>query len=218
MCDQTQSDPAEARKRSVDNLQRLYTVVVSLAVTERLRRLLAPWVDSGTRPGFGEGLMLLSLLITIVPFYHGANRHLDATYVTKERKATVGGALLVDFIFLFLEGLLLFGVAMITKSVPWFYTVLAGVFIFDALWVLITRFLTRGAVSGRRVDPHYTWAILNVAAAFALYFSVWENIFHGSSVWSGDNVRDLWLFAIVLLRTILDYFLEYSFYYPEYPE
>ena len=35
-------DAKEARKRSVDNLQRLYTVVVSLAVTELLRRMLNP--------------------------------------------------------------------------------------------------------------------------------------------------------------------------------
>src|SRR5262245_6898700 len=105
------SNLQEARKRSVDNLQRLYTVVVSLAVTESLRRLLANFGTGGSVAGLKEWLMFVSLIFTLVPFYHGANRYLDATYVTDERSAK-RSALLIDFIFLFCEGLLFFGLAM----------------------------------------------------------------------------------------------------------
>src|ERR1051325_6616791 len=103
----------DARKRSVDNLQRLYSVVVSLAVTEILRRLLIGYAAGGTIAGYKEWFMFVSLIFTAVPFYHGANRYLDATYVIGERSAK-HYALMVDFIMLFFEGLLFFGLAMVT--------------------------------------------------------------------------------------------------------
>ena len=105
----------EARKRSVDNLQRLYTVVISLAVTESLRRLLMNFSSRHEVAGYKEWLMFVSLIFTVVPFYHGANRYLDATYVTEERSAK-HPALIVDFIMLFIEGLLFFGLAMVTTD------------------------------------------------------------------------------------------------------
>src|SRR5690349_850145 len=74
-------DAKEARKRSVDNLQRLYTFVVGLAVTEMLRRMLNPLATD-----YAVWLMFTAFLFTVVPFYHGANRYLDATYVTGERR------------------------------------------------------------------------------------------------------------------------------------
>ena len=90
----------EARKRSVDNLQRLYTVVVSLAVAEGLKHLLIP--KTGVPITSTDWLLFSSLLATVVPFYHGANRYLDATYVTNERKAK-HNVLILDFLVLFVE-------------------------------------------------------------------------------------------------------------------
>ena len=83
---------SEARKRSVDNLQRLYAVVISLAVTEAVRRTV--FGSQSTDPpelsaiSANQWLILTSFLLTVIPFYHGANRYLDATYVTKERSAS----------------------------------------------------------------------------------------------------------------------------------
>ena len=112
------SNLREARKRSVDNLQRLYTVVISLAVAESLRRLLGD-TPPETIADYKQWLMFASLIFTVVPFYHGANRYLDATYVTGERSAKPI-ALMVDFVMLFLEGLLFFGLAMLTSDEQWF--------------------------------------------------------------------------------------------------
>src|SRR6476661_3705790 len=83
-------DMKTVRTRSVDNLQRLYTVVISLALTEYLRRLLTQSAEANEATGYNGWLMFVSLIFTVVPFYHGANRYLDATYVTGERAAKPG--------------------------------------------------------------------------------------------------------------------------------
>jgi hypothetical protein len=197
-------DTKEARKRSVDNLQRLYTFVVSLAVTEMLRRMLSPLSTD-----YAAWLMFVSFLFTVVPFYHGATRYLDATYVTGERTAK-HFALMFDFIFLFLEGLLLFALAMQATNREWFYTMLAVLFVFDAIWVGFTN-LT-GEHASDKVPSYAKWAIVNVLAAAALMVSVWSNIF--AEFWRNDVAKNIALVVIAIARTVYDYISVWSFYYP----
>ena len=102
-------DLDRVRARSVDNLQRLYAFVMSLAFAESLRRSLLTRdnnVDLSIA-NWDRWLMCLALIVTVIPFYHGANRYLDATYVTGERTAK-RFSLMVDFIFLFVQALLMF--------------------------------------------------------------------------------------------------------------
>jgi hypothetical protein len=205
-------DLDKARTRSVDNLQRLYTVVVSLAVTESLRRLLTPLVTPNMEPpGYDSWMMFVSFLVTVVPFYHGANRYLDATYVTGERRATTH-ALMIDFIALFLEGLLLFGCAMLVGNAKGFYTLLGCIFVFDAIWVGFTR-LTVLVEDGER--PSYKiWAGVNLAAAAALFVSFWSNILRWD-FWSSALAANLAALGIAIGRTVYDYVSVWSFYYPD---
>ncbi len=66
-------------ERSVSHLQQLYTVVVGLALTVAITNLIdqaAPVpIRMAALPYF------VSYLVTLVPFYHGALRHLDVTYL-----------------------------------------------------------------------------------------------------------------------------------------
>lgn len=197
-------DPKEARKRSVDNLQRLYTFVVSLAITEMLRRMLSPMSME-----YGRWLMFVSFLSTVVPFYHGANRYLDATYVTGERSAK-HFALMFDFIFLFFEALLLFALAMQAANREWFYTLLAILFVFDAIWVGFTN-LT-GENPRDRVPRYTKWAIVNVCAAAALMISVWSNVI--GEFWANDVVKNIAVVIVAVGRSVYDYMSVWSFYYP----
>lgn len=203
-------DLKEARKRSVDNLQRLYTVVISLAVTESLRRLLIGFSVSGTVAGYKEWLMFFSLIATVVPFYHGANRYLDATYVTEERSAK-HYALMIDFIILFLEGLLFFGLAMVMANEALFYTVLAALFLLDIIWVGITN-LT--AINETDKMPGFnTWASINFLALAALLIFVWSNLLNWE-FWQSDTVKSFALMGVAIARTVFDYIRVWWFYYP----
>ncbi len=200
----------DARKRSVDNLQRLYTVVVSLAITESLRRMLGGYNVTGTVAGHKEWFMFVSLIVTVIPFYHGANRYLDATFVTGERSAK-RYALLVDFFFLFFEGLLFFGLAMVTANESLYYTVLSGLLLLDIIWVGVTNFT---ASSEEDKMPDYnTWAAINFIAMVALLVSTWSTLLN-FSLWKTEFVTSLALMLIAIARTVFDYIRVYRFYYP----
>jgi hypothetical protein len=197
----------------VDNLQRLYTVVISLAVTESLRRLLVATLDVNPdkHPGYDSWLMFTALIVTIVPFYHGANRYLDATYVTGERTARAP-ALIVDFVMLFGEGLIFFALGMLVGRAPEFYTGLACVFVLDAVWVGFTRLTSTGPTN---LSPSYAiWASVNVIAAILLMLSFWSNLLN-LSFWRGEHTRQIAVLVIASLRTFYDYYCVWSFYYPE---
>jgi hypothetical protein len=206
-------DLQEARKRSVDNLQRLYTVVVSLAVTESLRRLLGDFARTGAVAEYREWLMFASLIFTLVPFYHGANRYLDATYVTGERSAN-HAALMIDFLMLFLEGLLFFGLAMVTANESLFYTVLAALFVLDIVWVGTTNLTATDAAD--KMQGYTKWAIINSIATLSLLLFVWSNLLNWQ-FWPSDTIKSFALVAVALIRTVLDYIRVWRFYYPPLP-
>ncbi|MBK8002578.1 MAG: hypothetical protein IPK12_01255 [Gemmatimonadetes bacterium] len=206
----------EARKRSVDNLQRLYTVVVSLAVTESLKPLLGGLARGEALPGYNRWFMFASLVITVVPFYHGANRYLDATYVTGERAAKPQ-ALLIDFVMLFIEGIAFFALAMLANDEQVFYTGLAMLLVFDAGWVGITN-LTGASVSDRFPD-YAKWASVNLVVAAMICVSVWANLPWttpgGTGFWRSQFTRDVALLILVVGRTFYDYWKVWPFYYPQ---
>jgi hypothetical protein len=203
-------DLREARKRSVDNLQRLYTVVISLAVTESLRRLLNGFSTTGTVAGYQEWLMFFSLIVTAVPFYHGANRYLDATYVTDERSAK-HYALMVDFLFLFFEGLLFFGLAMVMANEALFYTVLACLLLLDIIWVGATNLTATGEED--KMPGYKIWALINFLALLALLIFVWSNLLNWE-FWSTPTVKSIALVGVTIARTVFDYNRVWRFYYP----
>jgi hypothetical protein len=201
---------SKANTRSVDNLQRLYTVVVSLAVTESLRRLFLGTGTLFSPPSYESSLMFASLIFTVVPFYHGANRYLDATYVTGERKAKPQ-ALMLDFVILFVEALLFFGLALLTNNQPAFYTVLAILFLLDIIWVGLTN-VTAHSESDK--FPRYTkWAIINFIAFALLLLFTWSNILNWP-IWKNEVATNISLLIVVVARTVIDYILVWPFYYP----
>ncbi len=204
----------KARERSVNNLQRLYTVVISLAITVTLKNLFEDVLGYGTTSGngvldfpkyYGHLLRFISFIVTVVPFFHGANRYLDETYVTGESGAR-RYALLIDFIAFFLEGLGIFVLAMYARIDNNFYVVLGVVLLFDILWVLST-YIT---ATGNKPKIKW-WAVVNIGTVSAVFIVLW------SSLCPGDVVKSWILVLICTLRTALDYILVWPLYYPEMP-
>lgn len=209
--DTSKSDLEKARTRSVDNLQRLYTVVVSLAITESLRRILQAQLDlsASIKPGYESWLMFSALIVTIVPFYHGANRYLDATYVTGERTANPV-ALMIDFLALLIEGLALFAVAMLVGKAQEFYVGLACLLVFDAIWVGFTRLVSKD--NGGERAGYLIWLTVNLLAAISLYLSFCSNIL--SFKWNTFLNAQIAGLLIAVFRTVFDYWWVWGFYYP----
>jgi len=207
------ADLKDARKRSVDNLQRLYTVVISLAVTESLRRTLltsANNVADFAWSNANKWILCSSLIVTVVPFYHGANRYLDATYVTGERKAS-RYALMIDFFFFFIHALGMFVLALLITDDPllvttndtYFFYGLAGLLTLDILWVIITKSISSSIKAGDEL-PYHLWVPINIFAVVAIVALAW---------WR----RWEWLILVTIVRSFMDYILTYKFYYPPDP-
>jgi len=197
-----------ARERSVNNLQLLYTIVVSLAITHTLKDVGKVISSAGLTNFMGfynELFMFISFMFIVIPFFHGANRYLDATYVTGERNAR-HYALLIDFVALFIEGLALFVLGMVIINFNVFYSFLVGLLVFDIIWVGSTS-LT-GESESDKVFKFKKWAVINAIAVAAILISVWSNL------WPSQLIKSIMLVLIVISRTIYDYVSVWGFYYP----
>lgn len=192
-----------ARENSVNNLQRVYTVVISLAITEGLRRLFGNFASSEILPGHEETIALLALLFTIVPFYHGANRYLDERYIEASGDGP-SWSLMLDFVVLFSQGLIFFVLSLLIYDRDTFFTLLSGLFVIDIIWVGITT-----ASNESNEKPSFIkWAIINTIAAALIYLIVWSNLF------SNREAGTYFLLFIAISRSVLDYITVWNFYYP----
>ena len=89
----------EVRDGSVQNLQELYTVAVGMALTLAITRI----VPEAGSPVVVSLPNLVAYVVTLVPFYHGAMRHMDVSCRGARTGTVREGALLGDFFLLFIE-------------------------------------------------------------------------------------------------------------------
>jgi hypothetical protein len=159
--------------------------------------------------GLTSGPALVAFVATLVPFYHGAMRHLDKTYVEECRTFVREGALLADFLWLFVEAGILLGMALQLGELDrfaWWLVFLLGL---DSAWGLIFHL---GLTTKPRGWTQFKWALVNVPAAAILGVVL-------MALGRADSQRIaqlLWLFvpAIAVARTIIDYRWSWFFYFP----
>src|ERR1039458_168309 len=134
-------EPGKVFERSVDSIQKIYAVVIALAISQAIQSLLKDANGSAdlTLGRLSSGLpQLVAFLVTLVPFWHGMNRHLDRCYLEKS-SGVVQGALLFDFVAFFIESSFLFAAAWsIRFGLETFYY-LGGLLIVDMLWAFISH-------------------------------------------------------------------------------
>ena len=133
--------------RSVDSIANIYAVVIALAIAQAIQTLIKD-------PSGGAGLKFdalyagapafVAFLFTLVPFWHGMNRHLDRCYLEKTG-VVAQGALLFDFTVFFLEAGLLFAAG---------WSLRAGLVTFYCLGVLLVTDMVWGYISHLIHFPH----------------------------------------------------------------
>lgn len=193
----------EARKRSVDNLQRLYAVVMGLAFTEVLRAC--------AKDPAGMSGILLGFVATIVPFFHGMHRHLDDTYVLGWNE-TSNLTLVVDLGYLLAHSIGFVVLSQVAAEPLKFYPGIALILAVDAVWVVYTYFRTdRTAVGemvyGRKTD-HLWWLRVNIVAALVLMVLSWQPMVP----LVGEHFT--LATAILVARGVADYALAWKLYFP----
>jgi hypothetical protein len=200
---------AEKRtERSVDSLQKVYAFVISLALVQAIQIVL---IDRTTMDFVDIHTMLqrapafVALLLVLVPFYHGMNRHLDVCYIENTEGQRAEAALLFDFVVFFVDSCLLFAVAYSIGHdlrAFAFLGVLLGV---DVVWSAISHFIHYTLTEVRSVKR---WAVINGMAVGA-------GLFVGLNQWYSPAAKAWLLLVIALGRTVCDYAFCWSFYFPK---
>ena len=194
----------DSLKDVVSILLYLYGVVMALALTRSIGLIVTPsgialsplQLDAQDLAIFG------AFFITIVPFYHGASVYMLTTY-RDHGYSTKKGAPLVDFFTLSLQGVVFYAMASSIQDlfsfIVWFIVLL----LIDLFWYGFTYFKAEGP---QKIAPRW-WAILNLATVLVL------TVLSAISAQAFVQVYAL-LFAVATIRTLLDYYLCYSYYFP----
>jgi hypothetical protein len=195
-------DPGKVIERSVDSLQRIYAVVIALAISQSIQSLLkgptgAAGIDLNQLHTGLPGIT--AFVVTLVPFWHGMNRHLDRCYLEKT-STVIQGALLLDFVAFFIESIFLFAAG---------WSLASGIKTFEYLGMLLAVDMLLGIISNHVKFPGkkshaVKWSLINlVAIALAVLVVTFP-----------FNAKPLVLMMIAVLRSIADYALCWNFYFP----
>lgn len=196
----------QARDGSVQNLQELYTVAVGAALTLAIVRM----VPETSSPVWVSLPVLVAFVVTLVPFYHGAMRHLDLTYQGSSATPTREGALLADFFLLFVEACLFLALASVvtnTKQAAW---TLLTLLTLDGVWGIAAHSVF---AKSRRSWAEIRWSLINVCTALVIFgFIKWMSVWP----WVSQPGRpELSLAVICVARTLADYAWSWRFYFPK---
>jgi hypothetical protein len=190
-------------ERAVDNIGGIYAVVIALAISQAFQTLIhAPGGSSNLSFAAMSGALpaFIAFLFTVVPFWHGMNRHLDRCYLQR-RGTVVAGAILFDFGVFLVEAGLLFAAAWSLRSGLVSFYCIGSLLLTDTCWGFASHCIHfRGEKSHVR-----QWASINVAAgALAAAAVLCLLPAHAAGA----------LAAIAVLRTVVDYWVCWQFYFP----
>jgi hypothetical protein len=145
---------SDSRANSVKHFQSLYSVVVAAAlsvgvyefgsVLSRNNLSFSQW-----HLWFNPALLLLTFIVTLIPFFHGNLRHWDALYIERHTRVYADYSMfLAESFFLFGESLLLIGLALTLRPdmITFHLVLLALLFACDAGWAKLSSHLNRGEI------------------------------------------------------------------------
>jgi hypothetical protein len=182
----------------------LYSVVMALALTTAVSTTVAP--EGKALNPFEIPIKSLAIFgtffITLVPFYHGASLHMLRTYQNNSKTRKKGEAL-VDFFALAFEAIIFYAMAKsvteLETFIPWFGALL----ILDTGWVAFTYFKSQTDVGQA---PKW-WGVLNGGMILVLIL-LW------GPARTGESQFHAMLFAAAVIRTFVDYWKCYHYYFP----
>jgi hypothetical protein len=201
-------------KATVETLQRFYSVIIAIALTSGLAKFItALEFSDSTLESVSLVALGIAFLSTVVPFYHGMERHL---YITHILEPTVGKGgkpipLLVDILAFIGEGGILFAMGRKLDQPIAFLPLWTALLIVDITWTLIVWRVERGT---RPIWARNNFIWLCIAWAIWLG-SPWILMKTGVSLPNQIPVM-VWLIALVEIgRSVTDYKENWGFYFPD---
>lgn len=178
-------------------------MVVAVAMTLAVQQLVT--VRNGSA-AFQWSILwaLIGFIVTLIPFYHGAERHLEGTYVENDGPEHTAQRLLWDFLVLFTEACVLIAIGALVADPGRMLVALIVLWSIDVIWALVARLLLKSQ------DEIWTWGTINtVAAALFGLLLILDN-----TLSLGDVTVGLLIMLASLARTCVDYATGWTFYFP----
>jgi len=191
----------KALERSVDSLKNIYTIIIALAIGNSINKLFSTNVTDYFSIDFANKLLvLLAFFVTVVPFFHGMNRHLDECYINKNAKAQ--GFLLFDFLVFCFEAIIFVAFAnRYTNGLEGYY-ILALLLSIDAIWSVISHIIHYSIIN----TGTFKWVFINFFVLLIGCIMFWFK--------KGQNL--IFLFSVLaIIRTVLDYIWCWKYYFPD---
>ena len=197
-------------ENSIRSLANLYTVVIGAALSVAV--VSAIDVNKGLESINGVTVLLfVAFLATLLPFFHGALRHLDDVYIENKNEHVSRSAVIFDFALLFMHALVFLVLSQLLKKPADFAWLLIVVLAIDVAWGLFTSF---GASSVGRNSVESRWAIINALFVLCVAGYLVSNKIYLKS--ENDPMALAPLLAIAcVVRSIVDYAWCRDAYFPE---
>jgi hypothetical protein len=196
---------SEKIKRSVESLEKIYTIVIALSVTKAIDSIISSSFTNGPNYDkfFSYWPALVAFIVTIAPFYHGMHRHLSKVFIERDININKQGYLLLDFFIFFIEActLLVFA-SSLTFGIQAFYP-LIGLLLIDLIWAIIAH----GIYYDELKNSPWRWSVINLLTVIGMLIVIFSNIFP-------IEYRPKVLAAVACIRTLADYKICWSFYFP----
>jgi hypothetical protein len=197
----------KSRENSVRHLGNFYTVIAGLAISTAVLNI----IDAQGKlldVRVSELFLIASFVATLLPFYHGAMRHLDASYVDAKDAGPKGGALLADFLILFIGACFFLALAVKIKEPVGYTFILTGLLLLDAIWAFCATFFSEHGAEA-------SWAKVNFVTVLVLFaFLYWKGQFESPPLSVDAYTFSLAIFVISIARTTFDYWSAWDYYYP----
>ncbi len=193
------------------NLQILYSVIAGFSLLQAVSNVID--VTRGAVPMKVELLpFFISFLVTLLPLYHGALKHLENAHRGQITTRIHGGAFLADFFLIGIEGCLFVVLGVLLVTPEFFVWVLPGLFGLNSARAFATHFFSPRDV---RSGAELRWALINLGTAEVLiiYFT-WIGPLPPTAG-LGEPALAPVIFAITIGRTVMDYAFCWNFYFPK---
>jgi len=198
--------------RAIDTLQRLYAVVGGLAITEAIKRSFLKGPNGYLQVHWSDGEIPLAFacLVTVIPFVHGMNRHLDkhsAQLTGHPRRRRMVAILVSDFAVFMLQCAMLVMLAGAVSDVHAaagdrpnnFLNIFIGLLFIDVLWSAISEKLEKDTY-------RWQWLLVNVITIPILWIASQLPLPADALYWL--------VAAIAIGRTAADYRVNVDEYFP----
>lgn len=201
------ADSKESLRRSVTALERMFGVIGGFGLTMGAKTLMETWL-----PGWKETVsfpdsiprghlaLFATLIVTLIPFFHGAMRHLDIVHLFSKAE-TRPMPLFVDYLLLFIEPIVFVMLGMSIGSVRHFLIGLGVLMAIDLLWAVVSCLWT----ARDRRSHVIRWIAFDVVCLALL----------GITFIRAVDARHitLWIAVVATVRSGLDYIFNWGFYF-----